>query len=144
MKQKDISSICLKLCISSLLLFGISDSVFSKENNKERKTPNNNLYQAVADSVKEIKSNNSPIVTASCVNIFKDQTVSSAMTVLGCDSLVVQNVTITNGGDLTLSAPENIILNGPFVGELGSILNIKAGDLQYVFDFFTMLPVIEQ
>ena len=131
-----MSSICLKLCISFFLLGGVSDFVFSKEDNKGEKTTDNILLQAVADSVRNTQSLHSSVVKNGCVSVFKDKSVSSVTSILGCDSLFVQNVTITNGGNLTLSAPGNVTLNGPFVGELGSTLNIKAEDLQYVFEFF--------
>lgn len=136
MKRKDISSICMKLCISFFLFWGISDSIFSKEDNKGEKTTDNILLQTVVDSARNTQSHHSSVVKNGCVSVFKDKNVSSVISVLGCDSLFVQNVTIINGGNLTLSAPGDVTLNGLFVGELGSILNIKAEDLQYVFEFF--------
>lgn len=137
MKREYISAAYIKVCMLSFLLFGISDFVFSEGDNKIEKEYDSQLYHAMQDTVAEKRIDKSSVVRAgSCINIFKDQIVTSAISVLGCDTLAVQNVTITNNGDLTLSAPGNITLNGPFMGELGSILNVKAGELQLVFEFF--------
>ena len=56
-----------------------------------------------------------------CVNAFKDQTVSSLQSVEGCDSLIVQNVTVSSTGDLKLSAPESVTIYGLFEVAQGGV-----------------------
>lgn len=60
-----------------------------------------------------------------CVNTFKDQTVSSSQSVEGCDSLIVQNVTVSETGDLKLFAPEGVTIYGLFEVVQGGVLNIN-------------------
>ena len=52
--------------------------------------------------------------TRSCVSTYTNQTVSSSVSVLGCNTLAVQNVTVASNGNLSLSAPAQITINGPF------------------------------
>lgn len=136
MKRENMCIACIQICMLSILLFGFVDSIFSKDFKGEEQ-----LYrksnQNLSDSVRTNQQSDSISVlsTGSCVNTFENQTVSSAVSVQGCNTLTVRNVTITNNGDLTLSAPENITLNGPFNAELGSLLNIKIGQAQLMFEF---------
>lgn len=58
-----------------------------------------------------------------CVSTFTDQTVSSEMSVVGCSTLTIQNVTVVNGGNLSLYAPETIIIEGPFEVQPGGLLS---------------------
>lgn len=69
-----------------------------------------------------------------CVNTFKDQTVSSLQSVEGCDSLIVQNVTVSGTGDLKLSAPEGVTIYGLFEVAQGGVLNINRKE-SLVFEF---------
>ena len=69
-----------------------------------------------------------------CVNTFKDQTVSSLQSVEGCDSLIVQNVTVSGTGDLKLSAPEGVPIYGLFEVAQGGVLNINRKE-SLVFEF---------
>jgi hypothetical protein len=63
----------------------------------------------------------------SCSNSFTNQTVSSTVSVLGCSILTVQNVTVTNSGNLSLSAPVEVIISGPFDVLSGGILDVTGG-----------------
>jgi Zn-dependent metalloprotease len=56
---------------------------------------------------------------------FTNQTVSSNTTVVGCDDLTVQNVTVTNNAQLKLEAPGEVTINGLFEVQSGSVLEIK-------------------
>lgn len=118
----------VKICMLPFLLFGFVDFISSKDFKNGEELSDSLRKEQHSDSI-------SVFVTGSCVNTFENRTVSSTVSVQGCNTLVVQNVTITNNGNLTLVAPENITLNGPFVGELGSILNIKIGQSQLMFEF---------
>lgn len=126
----------IKICMLSFLLFGFVDSISSRDfpNGEELSA---NSSQIVSDSlrVEQHSDSISVFATASCVNTFENRTVSSTVSVQGCNTLIVQNVTIINSGNLTLTAPDNITLNGPFVGELGGTLNIRIGQSQLMFDF---------
>ena len=46
----------------------------------------------------------------SCVSVFENQTVSSSRTIAGCDSLIVRGVTVSDVGNLTLTAPDYVVL----------------------------------
>ncbi|MDR0698104.1 MAG: hypothetical protein LBG28_02620 [Tannerella sp.] len=62
-----------------------------------------------------------------CTNSFTNQTVSSTVSVLGCNILTVQNVTVTNSGNLSLAAPIEVVINGPFDVLQGGVLNVTGG-----------------
>jgi subtilisin family serine protease len=62
---------------------------------------------------------------ASCVNSYTNQTVTTNTTVTGCNTLNVQNVTVTNGAKLTLNAPGEVIINGTFEVLYGSSLEVQ-------------------
>lgn len=51
--------------------------------------------------------------TRSCMNTFTNQTVSSGMSILGCTTLAIQNVTVASSGNSSLSAPAEVTINGP-------------------------------
>lgn len=137
MKRKNMFMAYIKICMLPFLLFGFVDFISSKgfQNGEEL---SGNSSQIISDSLRTEQHSDSISVFAigACVNTFENRTVSSTISVQGCNTLTVRNVTVTNNGDLTLSAPENITLNGPFVGELGSVLNIKIGQSQLMYEFF--------
>ena len=60
-----------------------------------------------------------------CVDTFTNETVTADRTVIGCDNLEVENVTVTNNAKLTLDAPGTITLGPGFKIELGAELEIK-------------------
>ena len=60
-----------------------------------------------------------------CTNEFFNHTVMFDAKVEGCNNLNVKNVTVTNNAKLTLDAPGNVTINGPFKVELGSSLKVK-------------------
>jgi hypothetical protein len=57
--------------------------------------------------------------------ILANETITSNRTVVSCNDINVQNVTVTNGAKLTLDAADETIINGPFEVVLGSELEIK-------------------
>ena len=61
----------------------------------------------------------------SCVSVFENQTVSSSRTIAGCDSLIVRGVTVSDVGNLTLTAPDYVVLYGAFEVVQGGILSIE-------------------
>ena len=61
--------------------------------------------------------------TRSCVSTYTNQTVSSSVSVLGCNTLAVQNVTVAQ-----------ITINGPFEVKSGGILNIRQSQ-QMIFTY---------
>ena len=62
--------------------------------------------------------------TRSCVLTFTNQTVSSYMVVIGCDTLYVKDVTVANNGDLVLQSPGDITIYGVFEVALGGQLSV--------------------
>ena len=69
--------------------------------------------------------------TRSCVSTYTNQTVSSSVSVLGCNTL---DVTVASNGNLSLSAPAQITINGPFEVKSGGILNIRQSQ-QMIFTY---------
>ena len=60
-----------------------------------------------------------------CFSAFTNQTVASYLDIIGCDTLLVQDVTVASSGDLYLSAPGDITIKGVFEVSLGGQLNIN-------------------
>ncbi|MDR0573108.1 MAG: hypothetical protein LBG96_03600, partial [Tannerella sp.] len=71
----------------------------------------------------------------SCVNSFTDQTVSTTVSVSGCNILTVQNVTVTGSGNLSLSAPSEVVISGPFDVLSGGTLDVTGGGGPQTSDF---------
>ena len=65
-----------------------------------------------------------PVQTRSCVTTFTNRTVSSYTVIVGCDTLYVKDITVTGSGDLYLTAPGYININGAFEVALGGQLNV--------------------
>lgn len=72
--------------------------------------------------------------TRSCMNTFTNQTVSSGMSILGCTTLAIQNVTVASSGNLSLSAPAEVTINGPFEVKSGGVLNMQLSQ-QIIFNY---------
>ena len=68
------------------------------------------------------------------MSTYTNQTVSSSVSVLGCNTLAVQNVTVASNGNLSLSAPAQITINGPFEVKSCGILNIRQSQ-QMIFTY---------
>lgn len=117
MKEERFSTVYVKTCMLFFLLFGIVGFVSSKELNIET--------AVVSDSVPTNRA---------CVNLLENQTISSTVSYLGCSSLTVQNVTVSNNGNLILNAPENVTINGAFEVVSGGslIVNLKP---RLIFEF---------
>lgn len=133
MKRENIFMAYIKICMLSFLLFGFADSISSKGiQNGENLSSNSN--QIVSDSLRTEQHSDSTSIysVGSCVNTFENQTVSSKVSVQGCNTLVVQNVTISNTGNLTLSAPDAVLINGSFEVQLGGVLNIRKKEASIV------------
>ena len=69
----------------------------------------------------------------SCVSVFENQTVSSSRTIAGCDSLIVRGVTVSDVGNLTLTAPDYVVLYGAFEVVQGGILSINVKEEPLIF-----------
>ena len=67
-------------------------------------------------------------VQAVCIDTFANQTITIDRTVVGCDNLNVQDVTVTNSAKLTLEAPGSITINGPFSVSAGSKFSASSVD----------------
>ena len=126
MKRKDMFMAYIKICMLPFGLFGIVNTISSNDF-KNGEELSDNSVQIISDSLKIEQDSDSISVfaTGSCVNTFENRIVSSMVSVQGCNTLTVQNVTITNNGDLTLFAPDAILINDPFEAQLGGVLNMK-------------------
>ena len=67
--------------------------------------------------------------------VFENQTVSSSRTIAGCDSLIVRGVTVSDVGNLTLTAPDYVVLYGAFEVVQGGILSINEKEEPLIFKF---------
>lgn len=71
----------------------------------------------------------------SCVSNFENQTVSSSRSIAGCDSLIVHGVTVSDVGNLTLTAPDYVVLYGAFEVVQGGTLSINEKEEPLIFEF---------
>ncbi|MBP5714933.1 MAG: hypothetical protein J6X07_09580 [Prevotella sp.] len=70
------------------------------------------------------------------VDTYQNQTVSTEVFVQGRDVLTSNNVTVTPTGDLILTAPERIVITGPFEVQLGGQLKLDSGhQCPVVYDY---------
>lgn len=106
-------NIIMNACFLSCSLFGLSCPAGAEE-----PTDTTRVYSA-----------------RSCVGVFENQTVSSSRSVTGCDSLIVRNVTVSDAGSLTLSAPDYVVLYGAFEVVQGGTLNINEEEEPLIFEF---------
>lgn len=74
----------------------------------------------------------------SCVSIFENQTISSSRSITGCDSLIVRDVTVADAGNLTLTAPDYVVLYGAFEVVQGGTLNINEEEEPLILNFLMM------
>ena len=72
----------------------------------------------------EVDSSSTVIRLRSCVNSFTNQTISSHQTIYGCSNLTISDVRVLSGGNLSLMAPGEIIINGVFEVMKGGVLNV--------------------
>jgi|GEM_PF-3793727 len=123
----------IKLCLSLILLFAVNAIVSAQETNPITKESGDSIYQKKSAGPAETVIENiadsmlTEIQTRACVNTFTNQTVSTSVYVEGCNTLTVQNVTVVSGGNLSLSAPSEVIINGTFDVLLGGVLNVGGG-----------------
>ena len=71
------------------------------------------------------------------IDTYQNQTVSAEVYVQGRTTLTMNSVTVTSTGELTATAPESIILNGPFEVQQGGVLEIygrHAWPVNYEYD----------
>lgn len=71
------------------------------------------------------------------VDTYQHQTVSSTVSVQGRHVLTSSDVTVTSTGDLKLTAPDGVEINGPFTVQLGGILQVNGGRqwlIRYTYD----------
>lgn len=137
MKREYISAAYIKVCMLWFLLFGFVDSISSSEFQTGEKRIEENLNYVVSDSIILDQQIDSLSVSTleGCVNLYENQTVSSVVLVQGCNTLTVKNVIVSGNGDLTLSAPDAVLINGPFEVKIGGLLKIKNDLTQWSFDY---------
>ena len=137
MKIKYTFMIYVKLCMSAFFLFCFVDIVFARDLKEGGKESKDSIYKTGQDSLRVEQIDRSSVAYASsCVNLYENKTVASVVSVLGCDTLAVRNVTVTKSGNLTLIAPGYVTLNGLFETNLGGKLNIKVEPTRLIFEFF--------
>jgi hypothetical protein len=137
MKIKYTFMIYVKLCMSAFFLFCFVDIVFARDLKEGGKESKDSIYKTGQDSLRVEQIDRSSVAYASsCVNLYENKTVASVVSVLGCDTLAVRNVTVTKSGNLTLIAPGYVTLNGLFETNLGGTLNIKVEPTRLIFEFF--------
>jgi len=61
------------------------------------------------------------------VDTYQNQIVSTEVFVQGRNVLTSNNVTVTSTGNLTMSAPEQILITGDFEVQLGGQLSLNGG-----------------
>jgi hypothetical protein len=83
-------------------------------------TWNNEMGYGLVDAYAAVQA-----ATSSCVNDFTNQLVTVNTTVIGCNNLNVQDVTVSNNAKLVLDAPGAVIINGLFEVQAGAALDVK-------------------
>jgi len=71
------------------------------------------------------------------VDTYQHQTVSSRVSVQGRHVLTSSDITVTSTGDLKLSAPDGVVMTGPFTVQLGGVLQVNGGRqwlIRYTYD----------
>ena len=120
----------IKICMLLLLLFCYNFTLTAQVVDTITKDPGDIIFRNASGSpgitLPEQKPDDSltEITTRACVNTYTNQTVSSTVTVEGCNTLTVQNVTVSNGGNLMLIAPVEVNINGAFDVAIGGELNV--------------------
>ena len=76
------------------------------------------------------------VETKACVSAYTNQTVSGYAGIEGCGDLSVQNVTVTNTGNLILWAPSSVLISGPFDVNLGGQLEVNITKPQVEESYF--------
>ena len=118
-------------CMLLILLF-TAHSLLAQGLSAKIKEPTNSSFQAPFDSLalKRLQyradSLFAGIQLRSCVSLFTNHTISSYLFVLGCNSLTLQGINVTFGGDLNLYVPDSITINGILDVGTGGSLNIDA------------------
>ncbi len=69
------------------------------------------------------------------IDTFNNQTVNTQEIIQGRHELTMQNITITASGYLKASAPQGILITGPFQVDPGGQLELNGGK-QYQISFF--------
>ena len=125
-----------------LFLSCVVNPLFAQEIEEVATETDNKAYQITSDSIfltsdKQKSESYAVILATPCVSTFSNQTVNSFISVLGCSTLAVQYVTVTNTGNLSLSAPEAITINGNFEVKSGGVLNVfKSTPQQKLFKYY--------
>lgn len=126
-----MDSFLLKIiCIIGLLC--IVNPIFCQEIHDSTIGQSNGVNQypteKILDKDWEQEDSLSPgMQTRACVSSYTNQTISSAVTVYGCSTLKIQDITVTSTGKLTLTAPGDITINGTFTVNAGGTLNLTYG-----------------
>ena len=121
----------IKICLS-LILFFLTNTIVQAQKVPDivKKESADSIYQKKSSSPTEVMVINkadslfAEILTRACVSTFTNQTISSNVNVVGCNTLTVQNVTVTSGGILSLTSPGEITINGAFDVLSGGSLNV--------------------
>lgn len=71
------------------------------------------------------------------IDSYQNHVVSDTVSLQGRTILNIQNVTVTQTGFLKATAPENIVISGPFEVQLGGELELNGGQqwlVKYYYD----------
>lgn len=121
-----------KFILSLILCSVITYPVISQTNKTTKdKSSNSNKSVRVNESLK-LQSR-----SQLCTDIYTDSIVSSDVTVLGYSTLTSKNITVKNGGHLTLKAPIEVSINGPFEVLPGGALDVSGilkFTIRYTYD----------
>lgn len=125
----------IKQCMLLPVTLSVVNALQAQAVNTVINKPADSAFQFPADSLmlKKLQlqaeayedSITAAIELRACVNTFTNQTVSAYMFVEGCNTLVVQGITVTGSGDLHVSAPGEITINGAFDVNSGGTLNVN-------------------
>jgi hypothetical protein len=126
---------CVNLTISAQVVDKRTKEIADSTYHKTGQSLAEAGFEQKTDSLSE------PLQTRSCVSTFTNQTVSSIVSVTGCNTLTVQNITVTGSGTLSLIAPSDVTINGVFDVLPGGVLivqgesiPVQASSYTYTYD----------
>ena len=115
-----------------LILLFTGQSLSAQQVGTEIKAPADSVYQVPPDSLTLKKLQQmadsllEDIQLRSCISLFSNHTVSSYLWVIGCNTLVLQGINVTFGGDLNLYVPDSVTINSVLDVGIGGSLSIDA------------------
>ncbi|MBS6574800.1 hypothetical protein [Parabacteroides goldsteinii] len=121
--------IYIKICVMLIFLFCVLNPLFAQDRidstSELSDVTNQTSISNPEDDGYSTDSTMIEVEPRACVNTFENKTITLYTSVSGCTTLTVKNINVTGTGNLSLSAPDQIVINGPFEALLGGVLSMN-------------------